>query len=651
VSASIHKFGDFELEPSRFELRRNGRVLKLERIPLELLILLVEKDGDVATRQEIIERLWGKDVFLDTEHGINTAIRKIRAAIREDVDRPRFLQTVTGKGYRFVAEKNGHPPNAPAEEPPIEGQAPETASGIPSQPLSEEPPRPMWGQPPRLSGGAEVSRRTAAGANPPATSRPLTLVLILTLLVASTLLLFLFRQRLIPTRATQIHSIAVLPLTNLSGDASQEYFADGLTDELITALAQNHALRVVSRTSAMQYKGARRPIADIARELGVDGILEGSVTRSANRVHLTVQLIHAPSDTHIWAESYDRDPRDVISLPEELSQTIAKEVKTAVSPPPPPRHISPEAHDAFLQGRYFWFEGDYDRSKQYFRNAIQLQPDYAAAWAGLADSYGAKAGWWSTPPQPACAEMETNIQKALALDDSVAEVHNSLAAFYLFCKWDWNRAEAESRRVLELDPNYAHGHHIRSYILRVLNRDAEALQEQKKTAELDPYAKPHGLGNAYLCLRQYDAAINELNARAVQQNPLVQFDLSDAYRFAGNDQEAARHMELAYAQLGDQHSADALRQAAARGGFPAIAQWLLRQDRERVRAHYFSPYDLAIDYARLQRKDETLHALEAAVQERSPNLVFLQKNADFDFLHSDPRYQAIVKKMGLPPAY
>ena len=631
--ASAHKFGDFELDPSRFELRRNGRVIRLERIPMELLILLLEKDGAVASRHEIIERLWGKDVFVDTEHGINTAIRKIRAALREDVERPRFLRTVTGKGYRFVVQDNGLSHSALSEA------SPKTGLGAPPEQVAPNTAAPDVVVP-RPNDSANRGRYWLTGS----------LALVLIAAIALGFNIRGIRDRLFPAgRASQIHSIAVLPLANLSGDASQDYFADGMTDEVITMLAKGTSLRVVSRTSAMQYKGVSRPLRDIAKELGVDGILEGSVTRSANHVHMTVQLIYAPTDSHVWAESYDRALGDAFSLPSELSQTVAKEVKAAVFPPPPQRHINPEAHDAFLQGQYFWFEGDYERSAKYFQKAIQLQPDYAAAWAGLGDSRGASGV--SVPPQPACAEMETDIQKALALDDSVAEVQNSMAALQLFCKWDWNRAEAESRRVVELDPRYAHGHHIRSYILRVLNRDEEALQEQKKTAELDPYSKPHGLGYAYLQLRRYSEAINELNARAIQGDAQVQFDLSDAYRFTGHEQEAALHMELAYAQLGDQQTADALRQAAAHQGFRGIAEWLLLRDRASARAHYFSPFNLAVDHARLQRKEETLQALEAAFQERSESLVFLQKDPNFDFLHAEPRYRAIVKKMGLTPAY
>ena len=288
------KFGEFELDCARYELRRNGRALKIERIPMELLILLAEKDGNIVTRQEIIDRLWGKDVFVDTEHGINTAIRKVRQALRDDPEQPRFVETVTGKGYRFVADRNGGARSADTLV--------EVAPKIPA-PESGSPARKLrWPVP-----SAAIALCLIAGA-------------VLALEVGG------LRKRIFARHEVgPIHSLAVLPLTNLSGDPSQDYYADGMTDEMITALAQNRSLRVVSHTSVMQYKGASRPLREIAQALGVDGILEGSVNRSADHVHVNLQLIYAPTDTHIWAQSYDRDLNGALSLPEELSHTIANE--------------------------------------------------------------------------------------------------------------------------------------------------------------------------------------------------------------------------------------------------------------------------------------------------------------------------------------
>ncbi len=588
VPVSKYKFGEFQLDRARFELLRKGRIVKLERIPMELLILLAEKDGNVVSRQEIAERLWGKDVFVDSEHGINTAIRKIRGVLHEDAERPRFVQTVLGKGYRFVAEKNG---NARPLESPPELRTPELASPIPAK-------RRGWA--------------------------PLAIAVLASCLLAAAILGFNVggaRDRIFSAASRpQIRSIAVLPLENLSGDPSQEYFADGMTDELITMLAKNASLRVVSRTSAAQYKGIRRPVRDIARELGVDGILEGSVARSANRVHMTVQLIHAPSDTHIWAESYDRDLNEAFSLPSELSQTVAKEVKIAVAPTRPQRYVNPEAHDAYLQGRYFSFAYNNARSQEYFEKAIQIQPDYAAAWSGLSDAYAVRAVAGISPAREVMGEATAAAIKAIELDDSLAEAHNSRAGLYFFSGWDLKSADAESQRALELNPNYAEAHHLRSYILAAMNRREEALQEQKRASEIDPLTKPWALGYSYILLRQYDSAISELRLRAqVQpQDSFVHLLLSEAYSFKGMPKESARELEERVRLVSNDKSAAAVRLAFDRGGEKALAEWGLNDVVTRARKGYVSPLALADAYAVLGRKAETLKYLEDAYREHTP---------------------------------
>jgi TolB-like protein/DNA-binding winged helix-turn-helix (wHTH) protein/Tfp pilus assembly protein PilF len=631
MPTTIHKFGDFELDRARFELRRNGQPLKLERIPMELLLLLLEKDGEIVTRQQIVERLWGKDVFVDTEHGINTAVRKIRAALREDIEHPRFIQTVSGKGYRFIGEPangNGTSTVATTENvPPAEIQSPP----LPTQPVQPATQKALW--------------RFAT-------------ILLPVLLIGGLLLGFNvagMRDKIFSPRPLRsIHSLAVLPLANLSGDPAQDYFADGMTDELITMLAKNTSLRLVSRTSAMRFKGVQRPLKDIARELGVDGILEGSVVRSGNRVHMTVQLIHAPSDTHVWAESYDRNLSEAFSLPSELSQTIAREVNTAISPAKPQPRINPEAHDAYLRGRYFWFNGNTQRSQEYFQQAIQLQPDYAAAWSGLADSYSLLAVDGKVPPQTVMGKAEEAAGKAIELDDSLSEAHKARAALYLFGTWEWRRAEAETRRALELDPNNSEAHHLYSYVLFVTQRPEEALQEQKRATSLDYSLRPWALGRCYIHLRRFDDAIKELRLLSESQsnNGWVRYQLSQAYWLKGMHKESEQELESALRVVGDSKMADAYHRAFARNGERGAAQLGVEDIKARARKKYISSWDLAFECAYLGNddKEETLKFLEAAYQERSPWIVFLQNEPVFDFLHSDARYRALVKKIGLPPA-
>jgi TolB-like protein/DNA-binding winged helix-turn-helix (wHTH) protein len=644
VPACVYEFGDFELDPSRFELRKNGRVLKLERIPMDLLILLAEKQGIVVTRQEIAQRLWGEDVFVDTEHGINTAIRKIRQALRDDPEQPRFVQTVTGKGYRFIAEK--------AEDRNITGRGPETGDLNKSLDRSEE--RVVVEETPGDSTEHVSPLRQGVFGSRPGMFMLVSLALLLCAVVVLALNPGGVRDRIFPAnRASQIHAIAVLPLVNLSGDSSQEYFADGMTDELITGLAKNHSLRIVSRTSAMQYKGVQRPVRDIARELGVDGILEGSVSRSANGVHMTVQLIYAPTDTHVWAESYDRDFKQAFSLPEELSQTVAKEVKIATSPAPKQHYINPEAHDAYLRGLYLWFQFDTVHSLEYFEKAIHIQPDYAAAWAGMADAYAVRAVNGECPASEVAAKGEAAARKAVELDDSLAEAHHALAAWYFFFAWDLPRAEAESRRAVETDPNFSEAHHLHSYILAAMNRRSEALQEQKRATELDPYLRNWGLGYAYLQLRQFDDAINDLQFRAqVLPGDYGTHDmLSEAYGLKGMALQSQLEQEKAFQVAGRPDAAQQIHRAFERGGEKAVNQWLVDDLKARARKEYVAPFQYAGAYAVLRDKNETMRYLEESYRVRSPWLIMVTNEPAFDFLHADPRYHALIAKIGLPPAF
>jgi TolB-like protein/DNA-binding winged helix-turn-helix (wHTH) protein len=616
------RFGEYLLDCARYELRRDGRPLKLERIPMELLILLAEKDGEVATRQEIVDRLWGRDISVDTEHGINTAVRKVRAALREGGTRPRFIQTVHGKGYRFVA---------PTTEPL-------------SNPESGADPRPSPVEMPPGAGPADPGPR----------KRVLAAGLLALLLAGSTLFALMHAgllDRALGRDPAPIRSLAVLPLANLSGDASWDYFADGMTDELITMLARNTSLRVVSRTSAMQYKGARGPLREIASALGVEGVLEGSVARAGDRVHLTVQLIRARSDTHVWAESYDRDRDSALSLPSEISQAVARAVG-ASSSAALPRPVSPPAHDAYLHGRYLWFERNDDRTREYFERAIALQPDYAAAWSGLADYYTVRAAALAAPVRDVMTRARRAARRAVELDDALPEAHNSLAACDLFFDWDPQHADEESRRAIDLNPAYAEARHLHSYVLTALGRLDEAVEEQQRSTALDPFARPWALGWALVHARRLDEALNDLRLRAEAQpgDATVHFLLADVYWDREMGRDFAEEEERALQAMGDNAHAAAVRRAFESGGSREVAVQDLARLRARAQKGYVSPWRLAYLTARLGRKDETLQHLEDAYREHCARLVFLQYEPAFDFLHADERYLALVKKTGLPLA-
>jgi len=630
VCRALLKFADFELDCSRYELRRAGHPLKLEKIPMELLQLLAESNGRLVGRQEIEQLLWGKDIFVDAEHGINTAIRKIRQVLGDDPDNPRFVQTVQRKGYRFIAEVSRVPEvsaASPVAEPPGFGVPPPDEEKLPQEQAAKH-------------------RSTAW-----------VVAAAMTLLLAWPAYRFT-RSHLAGSQAAttpSVRSIAVLPLENMSGDSGDEYFADGMTDELITMLAKYKSLRVISRTSVMQYKKVHRPLPEIARELSVDGIVEGSVSRSKDRVRVTAQLVYAPTDTHLWAESYDRDLQDVLSLQQELARSIAERVKLAsnrdeslsrlVHAP-----VNAAARDAYFRGRYFWFSERYEKSREFFREAIRLDPGYAAAYAGLADSYAAQAVVGELRPLEAMPLAEAASKKALELDDSLAEAHHSSAAIKLFYRWDWDGADKEFRRAIELNPSFAEAHHIRAYALSAMNRMDEMLQEDKTALELDPFARPWMYGYALIRARRFDEAVKELKQRieARPSYPLLHSILYDAYLGKGDYPNAIEEVKKTLVIEGDEQGAKNIDKAYRNGGFRAINLMELKKLKKAATKGYASPLRTAEAAAGAGRYDEAFYYLDQAFEQRDPMMIHLQHNPDLDPLHSDPRYRAIAKRMNMP---
>ena len=629
ATSGTARFGPYEVYVRLGEVRKFGIRIKLGEQPLRILILLLERQGEMVTREELRKELWPEHIFVDFEHSLNSAVQRLREGLSDTAGKSQWIETVPRRGYRFVQ---------PVEW--IESRNGDTAAK--SQPRSAEKiaadvtPAPLT---------AEVESRGRRGWR-------VALMVGLLLLLAIGVLLKVRQRESTAKYAHPIRSLAVIPLENLSGDPTQEYLADGMTDELITALARNHSLLIISRTSVMRYKGIRRPVRDIARELGVDAILEGSVSRNANRVHMTVQLIDASSDTHVWANSYDRDFSEVFGLPSELSQTIAREVKAAISTPAPERYINPAAHDLYLRGRYFFFSANDAPGREYLEKAIQIQPDYAAAWSGLADYYGGRSVTGQDPPQQLRANWEADARKGVELDDSLAEAHNSMAGWYFLGEWDCKRAEAESLRTIALNPNFAEGYHLYGYILMVEGRGTEAVEAQKRAVELDPMTRRWSLGYAYYQLRQFDAAINELRLREQgdSKDLPTHFDLAAAYRAAGFGKEAVDELRQMYLVLQDKESADAIHQAFEHGGERAAYEWLLEHDKTHARGKYSSPFWMAFRSAQAKHQEETLRLLEDAYREHSPRLIFLQNEPAFDFLRSELRFQDLVRKVGLPVA-
>jgi TolB-like protein/DNA-binding winged helix-turn-helix (wHTH) protein len=618
------KLGPWVVRPTLNSVARNGDSIRLEPKAMEVLICLARHDGGVVSKDKLIADVWTGTPFVGDDVLVR-CISDLRRAMEDDAKSPRVIETIPKKGYRLLEKVEVIDPQPPPLSLPVATTTDESSE------QKQTDSRRAWPFVPYF--------------------------LAIILAVGGIWGWWIFhRKSALQTKATAapIRSLAVLPLENLSGDPAQEYFADGMTDEVITILAKDLPLRVISRTSVMQYKNVHRPLPEIARELGVDGILEGSVSRSGNRVHLTAQLIYAPSDTHVWAESFDRDWSDVGALQNELAETIAKQVGAKTSGPgSPERHINPEAHDAYLWGRYFGNAEQTEKSRGYFQKAIDLQPDYAAAWSGMSDSYILSAVEGTFPPEAVMPQAEAAAKKALELDDLSVEAHLSMAALQLFYRWNWAAAERESARVLELNPNFVAGHHLHAYALRSLNRMDAALQEEKKMVELDPLAQPQAVGYALIRMRQFDAALNDARmlSDAQPNNADLHFLLSQAYFYKGMEQESEQESERYLQLAGEKDELAEQVRVYRRGGFRAVLESKVDVLKRKAAKQYVSPSEFVDAYAMLGLKEETIHYLQKSYQERAPHLVFLQSDPTYDFLHSDPRYRDIVNKMGLPPTY
>jgi TolB-like protein/DNA-binding winged helix-turn-helix (wHTH) protein/Tfp pilus assembly protein PilF len=611
------RFAGLEVDLRSGDLEKNGRRFHIQAQPLKALRVLIENAGEVVTREELRKEVWPDETFVDFDHGLNKTIAKLRDVLDDPASDSSLIETIPKQGYRLLAfpERNLIEPNEPVSTPPT---------------------------PPASLPRSILKRPWAIPVG----------VLLLVVLSAS----FLVGPRLVgktnPPGA--VHAIAVLPLENLSGDPAQDYFAAGMTDELITMLAQNSSLRVISRTSVMQYKGVHRNVREIASQLGVEAILEGTVSRSGDKVRVTTQLIYTPTDAHLWAESYVRDVNDVFDLQKEVAQTVARRVNAKFSPldpsTKPTRRIKPEAYDAYLRGRYFWFaDRRLDKARELFTQAVTLQPDYAAAWAGLADVTMVKAIYGDADPKSVRADAEKYVRKALELDDSQAEAHNSMAAIHLFYDWDWVAADKEAQRAIALNPNYAEPHHLRSYALQAMNRFDEGIDEAKQAIALDPGARPWGLFYAYLLSHRFDEALKEVRERseAHPDDAGLHFGISETYKYKHMDKEALGEYEIALRLSGRAAEIPEVEKAFANGGLRAISRLDFLKLQENAKKAYVSPLKLAEGCAQLGDKEQTIRYLQLALRERAPQLIRIHIRPEFDFVRTDPRFLEIVANVGL----
>jgi TolB-like protein/DNA-binding winged helix-turn-helix (wHTH) protein len=608
------RFGLFELDLRTRQLTKNGVKIRLSLQSIQALSLLLERPGEIVAREELRQRLWPSDVFVDFDHGLNKSIQKLRDALGDSAGSPRYIETIPRIGYRFIGPANGstgiRKPTSDTNTPPPQNLASAPQAGIAGSR------RARW-----LLIAAWVGLGALTGG-------------------------LLIRWRL---RANEpIQSLAVLPLDNMSGDSSQDYFADGMTDELITMLAKDSTLRIVSRTSVMQYRGARRPLPEIARALHADAILEGSVSRSADQVHMTLQLIRADTDSHLWADSYERNANDV-ALPDEAAKAVAKQLHRAVPSVKDIRYVSPAAHDAYLHGRYLWFSAHMEESGPWFRKAIDLQPDYALAWAGLADYYGEGIAGDVLDPRTSIVPEEQAAQRALELDPDLPEAHRAMGAMFLIDRWDWANADRETLRAISLDPQDGDLYYLRACLLQAVNREAEAIDLGKKAMEIDPFARPYALASLYVYTRQFDTTLAEIRLRleANPNNPDLLGLEMDTLRRMGKYKEAVDAWAKWHILMEDPQSAVDLRRAYERGGVRGFVRWQLDRRLIQAKNHYVSPVELASYYAQLGDKERTLALLEEGYRQRATDTLWIQGDPAYDFVHADPRFRSIVHKTGV----
>ena len=631
VRLGVSRFGPFEFQPDTGELRKHGLRLKLRGQPIEVLTMLLQHRGEPVTREELQRRLWPADTYVDFEHGLNAAMKRLRAALGDSADAPRFIETLAGLGYRFIA-----PVSHPAE----------VALPVPPPPVGDANPEP------------------APPAKPEARRRPVLWIIGAAGLVLLTVLVMnLARLRDIVRGRTgpgPVRSLVVLPLANLSGDPEQDFFVEGMTDALRQYLEGIGSLRVISRTSSVYYQGSGKPLPDIARELNVDAVVDGSVLRSGDRVRINVELIHAGMDRHLWSNSYERDLRDVFVLQAEVARRIAEEIRVTLTPHDRAllarvRDSDPEAFRAYSNGRVFWNKRDQQDLKKaigFFQLAIDRDPNYALAYDGLADSW-LPLGWYGfLPPSDTFPRARAAIAKALSLDDSMAEAHTSLAFVNMYYDRDWAGAEREFRRAIELNPNYANGHHWYGEYLSLVGRHAEAIAESQRARELDPLSNIINawVSSRYFFAGQYDKAIEE-GRNAVQMDPdfgPARLVLGHAYEQKGMLAEAIAELQKAsiLAGGGSMYSAS-LAHALALGGKRAEASRMLQDLKREAARRFISSYDLAIASVGLGDKNKTFELLGAAVRERSPRVAFLGVDPRFAEVRADPRFSGLRRSIGL----
>jgi TolB-like protein/DNA-binding winged helix-turn-helix (wHTH) protein/Flp pilus assembly protein TadD len=669
--ALLVRFGTYEVSFQSGEVRKAGVRIRVQQQPLKLLEVLLEHPGEVVTREELRSRVWPDESFGDFDQAVNIAIAKLRSALGDSAENPRYIETLPKRGYRFIADVSFVD---------VDGRVRRPGSGSSDGPVKEPghpfqnnelavPPKTELGHPFQGNGltippvTEPEPQLQGPGLAVPAKRRPqptgrviLALAVLLGLAILSVLLV---RSR--GHRPTAIRSLAVLPIENLSGDASQNYFSDGMTDELITDLAQISALRVISRTSVMAYKGARKPLPQIAHELNVDAVVEGTVLRAGDQVRITAQLIDASTDKHIWSQSYEGELRDTLALQDRVARAIAEQIQINLTPREKAalksvRAVDPEAYESYLKGRYFWNKRTADGLRvalAYFKQAIEEDPNYAQAYSGLTDTYSLLGDWQYAvmTPKQAYPKAKAAAVKALELDSSLGEAHNSLAFVLDGYDWDLDAGGKEFRRAMELSPGYATAHHWYAWHLALLGQYDEAIAEMKKAESLDPLSLiiNADLAELLVLAHSYDEAIRQ-SRKTIEMDPnfaMAHNQLAQAYLQKHMYKEAVVELQKAVQLSGESPTCVAnLARAYALSSRRNEALTLLSDLKTSSTPGFSHASEIAAIYASLGDKDEAMKWLEKGYAERFNPGVLIRPG--FDSLRSDPRFQDLVHRVGLP---
>lgn len=610
-ATNVVKFGSFELDLRSADLKRDGRRKRLQGQPAQLLVFLVNRPGELVTREQLRAQLWPEDTFVDFDHGLNNAVNRIRDVLGDSASSPRYIETVPRRGYRFIAE-------VVSEGPKLIAIASSPAPAV----------QPLW-------------RR-----------KRLVLTAALAALLIATLLA---RRSLLPSRS-QIQSVAVLPFANLSGDPTQDYFADGMSDQLTTDLARVPSLRVISRTSTLQYHSTHKPLQQIARELGVDAVIEGSIARAGNRVRITAQLIDGRSDRHLWAESYDRDLSDALSVQNIVAIEVAQQVRARLAPQnrnsSSDASVNSAAYDTYLRGRYLLTQQSADSIQAgltAFQRAVDLDPTYAPAYAGLADAWSLLANYGTATSQQTFPHAEAAARKALELDPSLAEAHASLGLALHQYDWDWPAAEREFKTAIQLSPSYSLAHLRYARFLGMMARHEEALREIRLAQSVDPNSVlvEFNTGQILYWARRYDEALEHFRHafELAPERPYGHAMLAMAYQQKGLYADAEREYSASQALLGGNASMG-IAQIRALTGHAAEAERMIpllkRSDNSIDRF-----YVIAV-YGALRRRDAAFAELEKACGRRDFFIPVTAVEPQFDSLRSDPRFAVLLRRLSLP---